>query len=130
MYISQELRNRDIKMIKKVKYYMIFEIFTQSTRKSIFKFGKAIKITRHAFPGVVSWVSGIARSHTEPNQANTVIAERCTWNFWRNGHEEQVQCETVHYRDANTKSCWPIILVFLEELLHVNDAQRFNNIPY
>ncbi|XP_050745742.1 uncharacterized protein LOC127011720 isoform X2 [Drosophila biarmipes] len=30
----------------------------------------------------------IARNHTEPNQENTVIAERYTSNSWRNGHEK------------------------------------------
>ena len=47
-------------------------------------------------------VWGIARSHTEPNQAG--IAERYALRFWRNGHEERVQCETAHYRDAKTTS--------------------------
>ena len=30
----------------------------------------------------------------------------------------------VHYREAKTKSCWPIILVFLDELLHVNVFEK------
>ena len=50
-------------------------------------------------------VWGIARSHTEPNQANMVVVERYALSFWRNGREERVQCETAHYRDAKTTSC-------------------------
>ena len=34
-----------------------------------------------------------------------VVVERYALSFWRNGHEERVQCETVHYRDAKTTSC-------------------------
>ena len=26
-------------------------------------------------------------------------------SFWRNGHEERVQCEMAHYRDAKNTSC-------------------------
>ena len=48
-------------------------------------------------------------SHTEPNQANMVVVERYASSFWRNGHEERVQCETPHYRDAKTTSCLPKI---------------------
>ena len=55
--------------------------------------------------GVVFWVWGIARSHTEPNQTNMVVVERYALRFWQNGHEERVQCETAHYRDAKTTSC-------------------------
>ena len=55
------------------------------------------------------WVWGIARSHTEPNQANMVVVERYALSFCRNGHEERVQCETAHYRDAKTTSCLPKI---------------------
>ena len=43
------------------------------------------------------------------NQANMVIVERYALNFWRNCHEERVQCETAHYRDAKTTSCLPKI---------------------
>ena len=59
--------------------------------------------------GVVFWVWGIARSHTELNQVNMVVVERYALSFWRNGHEERVQCETAHYRDAKTTSCLPKI---------------------
>ena len=41
--------------------------------------------------------------------ANMVVAERYALSFWRNGHEERVQCETAHYRDAKTTSCLPKI---------------------
>ena len=34
-----------------------------------------------------------------------VVVERYALSFRRNGHEEQVQCETAHYRDAKTTSC-------------------------
>ena len=34
-----------------------------------------------------------------------VVVERYALSFWRNGHEERVQCETAHYRDAKTTSC-------------------------
>ena len=47
--------------------------------------------------------------HTEPNQSNMVVVERYALSFWRNGHEERVQCETAHYRDAKTTSCLPKI---------------------
>ena len=33
-----------------------------------------------------------------------VVVERYALSFWRNGHEERVQCETAHYRDAKTTS--------------------------
>ena len=59
--------------------------------------------------GVVFWVWGIARSHTEPNQANMVFVERYALSFWRDGHEERVQCETANYRDEKTTSCLPKI---------------------
>ena len=59
--------------------------------------------------GVVFWVWGIAKSHTEPNQANMVVVERYSLSFWRNGNEEWVQCETAHYRDAKNTSCLPKI---------------------
>ena len=52
---------------------------------------------------------GIAESHREPNQANMVVVERYALSFWRNGHEERVQCETAHYRDAKTTSFLPKI---------------------
>ena len=58
---------------------------------------------------MVSRVWGIARSHTESNQANIVVVKRYALSFWRNGHEERVQCETAHYRDAKTTSCLPKI---------------------
>ena len=38
-----------------------------------------------------------------------VVVEWFTLSFWRNGHEERVQCETAHYRDAKTTSCLPKI---------------------
>ena len=57
--------------------------------------------------GFLVW--GIARSHTEPNQANMVVVERYMLSFWRNGHEERVQRETAHYHDAKTTSCLPKI---------------------
>ena len=38
-----------------------------------------------------------------------VVVERYTLSFWRHGHEERVQCETAHYRDAKTTSCLPKI---------------------
>ena len=38
-----------------------------------------------------------------------VVVERYALSFWRNGHEERVQYETVHYRDAKAKSCLPKI---------------------
>ena len=41
--------------------------------------------------------------------SNMVVVERYALSFWRNGHEERVQCETVHYRDAKTTSCLPKI---------------------
>ena len=59
--------------------------------------------------GVIFWVWGIARSHTEPNQANMVVLERYSLRFWRDSHEERVQCETAHHRDANTTSYLPKI---------------------
>jgi len=31
-------------------------------------------------------------------------------NFWRNGLEESMQCEMVHYRGTKIKNCLPIIL--------------------
>ena len=34
-----------------------------------------------------------------------VVVERYALRFWRNGHEELVQCETAHYRDAKTTRC-------------------------
>ena len=40
---------------------------------------------------------------------NMVDVERYALSFWRNGHEERVQCETAHYRDAKTTSCLPKI---------------------
>ena len=58
---------------------------------------------------------GIARSHTEPNQANMVVMEQYALSFWRNGHEERMQCEMAHYRDAKTTSCLPKI--FFETVL-------------
>ena len=54
-------------------------------------------------------VWGIARSRTETNQANMVVVERYALSFWRNGHEERVQCETAHYRDSKTTSSLPKI---------------------
>ena len=59
--------------------------------------------------GVVFWVWGIAGNHTEPNQSNMVVVEQYAFSFWRNGHDERVQCETAHYRDAKTTSCLPKI---------------------
>ena len=59
--------------------------------------------------GLVFWVWGIARNHTEPNQANMVVVERYALSFWRNGHDERMQCETAHYHDAKTTSCLPKI---------------------
>ena len=41
--------------------------------------------------------------------ANMVVVERYALSFWRNGHEERVQCEMAHYRDAKTTSCLPKI---------------------
>ena len=38
-----------------------------------------------------------------------VVVERYALSFCRNGHEERVQCETAHYRDAKTTSCLPKI---------------------
>ena len=38
-----------------------------------------------------------------------VVVERYASSFWRNGHEERVQCETTHHRDAKTTSCLPKI---------------------
>ena len=38
-----------------------------------------------------------------------VVVERYALSFRRNGHEERVQCETAHYRDAKTSSCLPKI---------------------
>ena len=46
---------------------------------------------------------------------NMVVAERYALSFWRNGHEERVQCETAHYRDEKTTSCLPKI--FFETVL-------------
>ena len=51
----------------------------------------------------------MARSHMEPNQAKIVVVERYALSFWRNGHEERVQCETAHYLDAKSTSCLPKI---------------------
>ena len=51
----------------------------------------------------------VARSHTESNQVNMVVVERYALSFWRNGHEERVQCETAHYGNAKTTSCLPKI---------------------
>ena len=59
--------------------------------------------------GVVFCVSAIARSHTEPNQANMVVVERYALSFWRNSQEERMLCKTAHYRDAKTTSCLPKI---------------------
>ena len=36
-----------------------------------------------------------------------VVVERYALSGWRNAHEERVQCETAHYRDAKTTSCLP-----------------------
>ena len=44
-----------------------------------------------------------------------VVVERYALNFWRNGHEERVQCEKAHYCDAKTTSCLPKI--FFETVL-------------
>ena len=41
----------------------------------------------------------------EPNKGNMVVVERYALSFWRNIHEERVQYETAHYRDAKTMSC-------------------------
>ena len=38
-----------------------------------------------------------------------VIAEQYALSFWRNSHEERVQCETAHYREAKTTSSLPKI---------------------
>ena len=38
-----------------------------------------------------------------------MVVERYALSFWRNGHEERVQCEMAHYRDAKTTSCQPKI---------------------
>ena len=38
-----------------------------------------------------------------------VVVERYALSSWRNGHEERVQCETAHYRDAKTTSYLPKI---------------------
>ena len=38
-----------------------------------------------------------------------VVVERYALSFWRKGHEERVQCETAHYRDAKTTNCLPKI---------------------
>jgi len=35
---------------------------------------------------------------------------------------EQVKCEPVHYHDSKPNTCWPIIPVLLDELLHANFA--------
>ena len=43
------------------------------------------------------------------NQANMVVVERYSLSFWRNGHEDQVQCETAHYPDGKKTSCLPKI---------------------
>ena len=51
----------------------------------------------------------IARSHTVLSQANMVVVARYALSFWQNGHEERVQCELVHYRDAKATSCLPKI---------------------
>ena len=40
---------------------------------------------------------------------NLVVVKRYALSFWRNGHEERVQCETAPYRDAKTTSCLPKI---------------------
>ena len=45
----------------------------------------------------------------EPNQANMVVVERYALSFWRNDHEERVQCETAHYRHAKTMIFLPKI---------------------
>ena len=36
-----------------------------------------------------------------------VVVERYALSFWRNRHEERVQCETALYCDAKTTSCLP-----------------------
>ena len=58
---------------------------------------------------ILSGVWRIARSHTEPNKKNMVVVDRFALSFWRNDHEERVQCETARYRDAKTTSCLPKI---------------------
>ena len=40
---------------------------------------------------------------------NMVVVERYALSFWRNSHEERVQCGTAHYRDAKTTSFLPKI---------------------
>ena len=70
---------------------------------------ESFQLCQNGVLGVVFWVWGIARSHTEPNQANMLVVERYALSFWRNGHEERVQCETAHYRDAKTTSSLPKI---------------------
>ena len=69
----------------------------------------SLKSCQNGVLGVVFWVWGIARSHMEPNQANMVVVERYALSFWRNSHEERVQCETANYRDVKTRSCLPKI---------------------
>ena len=65
-------------------------------------------VSRQSCQNSVLWVVfcvwGIARSYTEPNQANMVVVERYALSFWRNGHEERVHCGKAHYCGAKTKS--------------------------
>ena len=61
-----------------------------------------------------------------------VVVERYALSFWRNGHEERVQFETAHYRDAKTKSCLPkisfeTVLSDLHEMLIVSARSLFVN---
>ena len=77
--------------------------------KAFFNSACISPIVSKRYPRSGFWVSGIARSHTETNQANMVVVQRYALSFWRNGHKERVQCETAHYRDAKTTSCLPKI---------------------
>ena len=44
-----------------------------------------------------------------------MVVERYTLSFWRNDHEERVQCETADYRDVKTTSC--LTKIFFETVL-------------
>ena len=50
-----------------------------------------------------------------------MVVERYALSFWRNGHEEHVQCETAHYLDAKSTSCLPKISfeTVLSDLLEI-----------
>jgi len=52
-----------------------------------------------------------------------ISAEQCASNFWRDGHEEQVKCKSVHYRDAkNQELLWTILLSLLRRILVIAAA--------